>query len=181
KPKTKDSNRVNCITPQLKQDLFLRKQQIEKDKAYYGDRYQDENLVFCFEDGRPVEPKRCAKWFKVWQERTGLDLETIVFHGIRHSSATYFLGLSDYDVKTVQNITGHGTASQLTDGYAHMVKGHKQELAKKFAADFYGEKPEATIDPQEVSVLLELLQTDPEMRKKVADALSAQTAATLET
>lgn len=90
KPKTDDSNRVNIITPQLKEDLLLRKRQIAKNKAYQGNEYHDYHLVFCFDDGRPVEPKRRAKWFQVWQERTGLDLNTIVFHGIRHSAAATF-------------------------------------------------------------------------------------------
>jgi hypothetical protein len=156
--------------------LLQRKRQIEKDKAYRGNEYHDYNLVFCFEDGRPVEPKRCAKWFQVWQERTGLDLNTIVFHGIRHSAATYFLGMSEFDVKTVRDITGHGTTAQLTDGYAHKVREHKKELMERFASgsDFYGGTAPDKAADQSVDTLLTLLQNDPSMREKVLLALGAQ-------
>ena len=174
KPKTRDSNRVNYITPPLKEDLMLRKQQIEKDKAYYGDDYKDYNLVFCFEDGRPVEPKRCSKWFRIWQKKTGPDLNKIDFHAIRHSSATYFLGLSDFDVKTVQDITGHGTTSQLTDGYAHKVKENKKLLLKRFAFEFYNEK---TVDDEKnksIDGLIELMKNDPSLRETIQNALDAQ-------
>ena len=179
KPKTKDSDRVNCITPQLKRDLLLRKQQIEKDKAYHGDMYQDYNLVFSFNDGRPVEPKRCATWFKVWQTRTGLDLEKIVFHGIRHSSATYFLNISDFDVKTVQDITGHGTTAQLTDGYAHKIKEHKKKLLERFADEFYGDKSAEGTKMQGVDALLALMKSDSAVREMVANALDAQRCAVI--
>jgi len=176
KPKTEDSNRINCITPQLKDDLLLRKQQVEKDRAYHGENYQDNNLVFCFEDGRPVEPRLCAKWFKVWQKKTGLDFENIAFHGIRHSSATYLLNISEFDVKTVQDITGHGTTAQLTDGYAHKTKGHKKLLMDKFSRDFYGvdfEEDEELAKKQSAEALLELMKNDPTMREKVLKALGA--------
>lgn len=34
--------------------------------------------------------------------------------------------MSEFDVKAVQDITGHGTTAQLTGGYAHKVREHKK-------------------------------------------------------
>jgi len=174
KPKTEESARTIPFTDELKQDLLLRKKQIEKDKAYYGDSYQDYNLVFCFEDGRPVEPKRCAKWFKVWQERTGLDLNTIVFHGIRHSSATYYLKLSNGDVKTVQGYTGHKTAAQVTDIYSHIVENDKAQLQERFSEDFYGHGDAVKENNfSSLKALIKLAKSDPGMREELLNALNA--------
>ena len=44
----------------------------------------------------------------------------IVFHGLRHSSATYQLMISGGDVKAVQGTTGHATADMLVNTYAHI-------------------------------------------------------------
>ena len=62
------------------------------------------------------------------------EFEKIVFHGLRHSSATYQLLQSGGDFKTVQDSTGHATAGMLMDTYAHThsvpagVKGAPPQL-----------------------------------------------------
>ena len=45
-----------------------------------------------------------------------------MFHGLRHSSATYQLLQSDGDFKSVQGNTGHATAAVLMGTYAHLQK-----------------------------------------------------------
>ena len=71
----------------------------------------------------------------------------IVFHGLRHSSATYQLLQSGGDFKSVQGNTGHATATVLMDTYAHTQDKPRLELAEKIEADFYtqdvaGAKPQ---------------------------------------
>ena len=52
-----------------------------------------------------------------WQEWQDAHPEftRIVFHGLRHSSATYQLMISGGDVKAVQGTTGHTTADMLVN------------------------------------------------------------------
>lgn len=137
KTKTKKSIREIFLTQELARELMERKQQVEKDKAYFGDAYQNDNLVFCFSDGRPIEPKRCLTWFKKWQDRSGIDLTKVVFHSIRHTSSTFKLQVTGFDVKNVQAETGHATASQLTDRYAHSSEKERRRYAEKYADAFY--------------------------------------------
>ena len=104
----------------------------------------------------------------------------IVFHGLRHSSATYQLMISGGDIKAVQGTTGHASADMLVNTYAHIQQSSRVELGKKFESGFYA-KPN-TPSPQAVpaagestismTALLELLKdADPEMKAKLRLAL----------
>ena len=65
----------------------------------------------------------------------------IVFHGLRHSSATYQLMISGGDIKAVQGTTGHASADMLVNTYAHIQQSSRVELGKKFESGFYA-KPD---------------------------------------
>ena len=56
----------------------------------------------------------------------------IVFHGLRHSSATYQLMISGGDVKAVQGTTGHATADILVNPYTHIQQSSRVKLGGKF-------------------------------------------------
>ena len=58
-----------------------------------------------------------TKWYRMWRAEHP-EFEKIVFHGLRHSSATYQLLQSGGDFKSVQGNTGHATATVLMDTYA---------------------------------------------------------------
>jgi integrase len=45
--------------------------------------------------------ENCDKWYRTWRVEHP-EFTRIVFHGLRHSSATYQLMISGGDVKTVQ-------------------------------------------------------------------------------
>ncbi len=45
--------------------------------------------------------ENCDKWYRAWCTEHP-EFEKIVFHGLRHSGATYQLMISGGDVKTVQ-------------------------------------------------------------------------------
>ena len=62
-----------------------------------------------------------------------------MFHGLRHSSATYQLLQSGGDFKSVQGNTGHSTAATLMDTYAHTQDKPRLNLTEKIEANFYKE------------------------------------------
>lgn len=136
-PKTKGSNRTIRIPPRLKHDLLMRKQLIAKQKAYYGKEYQDHDLVFCLDDGRPIEPKLCQKWFTKFQKRSESEYPAITFHEIRHSVATFLVILSGGNPAAVQKVTGHQSPDILLRIYNHATKGMVNELAQRFEDVFY--------------------------------------------
>ena len=104
----------------------------------------------------------------------------IVFHGLRHSSATYQLMISGGDVKAVQGTTGHATADMLVNTYAHIQQSSRVELGRKFEEGFYAkqESPSPQVVPTEgeptisMTALLELLKNaDPEVKAQLRLAL----------
>ena len=171
-PKTANSNRFVYLTPALRRELMLRKATVAKQKAYAGEAYSDFNLVFALEDGYPVEPKLCEKWFKLWQKRTELNLPPLIFHELRHSSATYKLLESGGDIKLVQGDMGHASATVSLDTYAHTQDSRRRALTEKISKEFYG----GTSADDRQEQLMKLLQEDPEIKKKVLAALLAEDA-----
>ncbi len=80
----------------------------------------------------------CYKWYRTWRAEHP-EFEKIVFHGLRHSSATYQLIESGGNTKAVQGNTGHATTGILMDTYAHTQDKPRLELAEKLEADFYSQ------------------------------------------
>jgi integrase len=178
KPKTKSSIRRIFITEPLKKELIRRKEKVERDKLYYGERYSDYNLVFCFEDGRAIEAKRCSKWFKKWQKQLEFPLPELDFHEIRHSSVTYKLGISDSDIKSIQGDTGHATPTMVTNQYGHIQDKRRIALTKKFEDDFYKkkEKPKKETSQIAYNAIMEQIGNDPVLQEKILSAIIAHNA-----
>ena len=124
------------------------------------------------------------KKFIKWQDEHP-EFTRIVFHGLRHSSATYQLLQSDGDFKSVQGNTGHATAAVLMDTYAHTQDKPRLELTEKIEANFYSqnmspaapqpqqnEKPAATkISGKEILEAIRLMDADE--RRELTRALFA--------
>ena len=121
---------------------------------------------------------------KLWRAEHP-EFEQIVFHGLRHSSATYQLLQSEGDFKSVQGNTGHATAAVLMDTYAHTQDKPRLELTEKIEANFYSqdltsaasqprqnEKPAATkISGREILEAIRLMDADE--RRELTRALFA--------
>lgn len=138
-PKTKTSCRKVYLTQPLLEEIQERMLRIETAQGFYG--WKGDSLLFCLDEtGDPIEPNLCEKWFVKWQKKNLSDCSHISFHGIRHSSATYKLILSEGDYKAVQGDTGHKTADMLMNTYAHIQDINRQKLAKKLEQEFYVSK-----------------------------------------
>ena len=114
-----------------------------------------------------------------WQDAHP-EFPRIVFHGLRHSSATYQLMISGGDVKAVQDTTGHATADMLVNTYAHIQQSSRVELSKKFEEGFYAKQespspqavPAAGEPTISMTALLELLKNAvPEVKAQLRLAL----------
>ena len=177
--KTASSCRTIFMTSALKEELKKWLSQLASDEMNDPTRYHDSGMLFRLPNGLAVEPVLIRKKFLKWQDAHP-EFPRIVFHGLRHSSATYQLMISGGDIKAVQGTTGHASADMLVNTYAHIQQSSRVELGKKFESGFYA-KPD-TPSPQAVSAageptismtaLLELLKdADPEMKAKLRLAL----------
>ena len=144
--KTKKSNRVLYMTKPLKEELLAWLDKMKQDEQSAPEKYSNCGQLFRLPDGLPIAPDVLTKWYRMWRAEHP-EFEKIVFHGLRHSSATYQLLQSGGDFKSVQGNTGHATATVLMDTYAHTQDKPRLELTEKIEADFYtqdvaGAKPQ---------------------------------------
>ena len=71
------------------------------------------------------------------------DLTPIVFHSLRHFSASLKLQIGGGNIKVVQGDTGHAQARMVTDLYAHNHNEDRRHLAQKVEEDFFQKRQEA--------------------------------------
>jgi integrase len=170
-PKTEESTREVYLTEPLIEELKTRQAYLESCKQFWGKDFGDHDLVFSQDDGSPIEPKLCEKWFSKWQSRTSLDVSGLVFHEIRHSSTTYKLTVSDGDIKSVQGDTGHASSKMVLDGYAHTMNSNRLEMVRRVENDFYGTSENESKLPNDIDGLIANIKSDPEMMQKFIAAL----------
>ena len=172
------------MTSALKEELKKWLNQLAADEMKDPARYHDSGMLFRLPNSLAVEPVLIRKKFLKWQDAHP-EFPRIVFHGLRHSSATYQLLQSDGDFKSVQGNTGHATAAVLMDTYAHTQDKPRLELTEKIEANFYSqdltpvapqprqnEKPAATkISGKEILEAIRLMDADE--RRELTRALFA--------
>ena len=136
KTKTASSNRTIFMTAVLKEELKHWLKRLEMDEAVEPERYRNSGMLLRLPNGLAVEPILIRKKFIKWQDEHP-EFTRIVFHGLRHSSATYQLMISGGDVKAVQGTTGHASANLLVNTYAHIQQDSRKKLGKRFEEGFY--------------------------------------------
>ncbi|MFR9065851.1 MAG: hypothetical protein ACLVJH_01960 [Faecalibacterium prausnitzii] len=83
--------------------------------------------------GAGAHPQKFLKWQDAHPE-----FPRIVFHGLRHSSATYqLMMLRRRHQGGAGDCTGHASADMLVNTYAHIQQSSRVELGKKFESGFY--------------------------------------------
>ena len=179
------------MTKPLKEELQVWLEKFKQDEQNASEKYSTCGQLFRLPDGLPIAPELLTKWYRLWRAEHP-EFEQIVFHGLRHSSATYQLLQSDGDFKSVQGNTGHATAFVLMDTYAHTQDKPRLELTEKIEANFYSqdltpaapqprqnEKPAATkISGKEILEANRLMDAD-ERRKCAAAFLHRKRAPNL--
>ncbi len=171
-PKTKSSIRKIWLPNTLALLLQDWKKQQNIYKEYYGDEYQDNNLVICFENGTPCRESTISKSFNMLIKETGLP--KVVFHSIRHSSTTYKLKLNNGDIKATQGDTGHSQTDMITDVYSHILDEDRKLNAQKFDSTFYGTEINNASSHKKVDIdmLVNSLKKNPELLEKIAELLN---------
>ena len=186
KPKTKKSSRTLYLTRPLKEELLAWLEKLRQDELAMDGRYRNCGQLFRLPNGMPVAPEALSKWYRAWRAEHP-EFEKIVFHGLRHSSATYQLIESGGNIKAVQGNTGHATTGILMDTYAHTQDKPRLELAEKLEADFYsqdigspksGSVPVKENLPDGIQITPEgmlkvVRQTNPEQRREFTRLLFA--------
>ncbi|WP_051577834.1 site-specific integrase [Sporolactobacillus terrae] len=116
-PKTSYSKRTILFDETIEKYL---KDQISKQgalKLLYGKKYNDNDLLFCYDDGRPMRPTNINKFFNRIIKAAGVP--KIRIHDMRHTHATQLLELG-VNPKIVSERLGHASVKITLDLYSHV-------------------------------------------------------------
>lgn len=116
-PKTEKSNRTIPISTGIMKEIKRFKIIQNEEKLKAGSSYEDNNLVFCTELGKPVEPRNLNR--KFYRLIKKADIKNFNLHGLRHTYATMLLE-QDIHPKVVQEALGHTKISTTLDIYSHV-------------------------------------------------------------
>lgn len=128
-PKSARSRRTVALDPETVSILREHRETQLLERALAGDAYEDHDLVFCNELGRPIRPEHLSRLFQ--RHRTQAGLEVGVLHTLRHTAATLAL-TSGVPVHIVAARIGDNPATLLTT-YAHLLPQSDELAAERVA------------------------------------------------
>lgn len=181
-PKTEGSVRVVESPKNVLDALTVLKEMQDRLKEELGaDGYMDYDLVICQANGRPIMTEHLNKRFKdILTEMNDpeIDSEEIVFHSLRHTSASTKLTLSNGDYNSVKHAGGWANLEMLTRRYgSHSFESDRTRLNQKMD-DFLSGKPEKKAKkeaaPDDTKKALEMLaQTDPALLMEIVKSIQS--------
>jgi integrase len=143
--KTVNSQRLLALDPLTLDGLREQRERQEEERACFGRDYIVSDLVFTWEDGRPVHPDVMRQRFN--RLVTALGLPRIRLHDMRHSYATAALA-AGVSPKIVSERLGHASVAFTLSQYTHMIPGLDRDAANAVAAVLLGPIPEAPTHEQ---------------------------------
>jgi integrase len=118
----------------------------EIERAFYGNNYEDYDLVFCQPNGRPLDGHSLIRWhFKRWLKKAGLP-ETIRFHDLRHTFVSRALQ-AGANPRAVSEIVGHYDPGFTLKRYAHALPQDTREAVRRL--ELLLRRPTASEAPEE--------------------------------
>jgi integrase len=136
RPKTRRGERKVALDNQTIELLKQHRVRQRSERRLVGAAYENNDLVFAREDGRPVHPDYFSQTFDRTVKRLGLP--KIRLHDLRHTHAT--LGLAaGVPVKVISDRLGHATSSFTQDVYMHAIPAVEEEAAAQIAHLVFGD------------------------------------------
>ncbi len=127
-PKTEAGKRtipLNDVAEKVLTDVYM---QQEESKHKAGDAYEDDDLVFCTQFGRPLDPNNMRRTFYSICDKIGI--KGLHPHCLRHTFTTRGAE-NDVDVRVMQRLLGHSNIQETANTYTHVLDTLKQEDVKK--------------------------------------------------
>jgi integrase len=124
--KSRSGRRSIVLTDDAIRELKAHRKRQLQERLLMGEAYQDHGLVFCKEDGTPLDPREFTKRFQRHLEKAGLP--KVRLHDLRHTHASLLLARGVHP-KIVQERLGHSSITMTLDLYSHLVPGLQEAAA----------------------------------------------------
>lgn len=128
--KTKGSHRTIRLDPDTVAALKRHRGAQEVERSLAGDAYEDHDLVFADELGRPIYPQRITEAFGALRKEAGTRRGRL--HDLRHSQATHLL-TAGVPVHIVSARLGHSSPMVTMSVYAHVLPRSDEQAAEVMA------------------------------------------------
>lgn len=110
--------------------LALHRLAQDGEREQWADAYEDHDLIFCQENGRPYDPTRITAEFRQAVEESGLP--RIRLHDLRHGAASLHLAAGT-SIEIVSKLLGHSTTAITADTYSHLLEGTRRAAVEAAA------------------------------------------------
>jgi integrase len=130
-PKTAGSSAGVGLSPRVVAALRRQKARQEIERAQWGDAYEDDQLVFCRENGTPLRPEYVLARFHELSDEAGLP--RVRLHDLRHLAATLMLA-SGVPLAVASKMLRHSQVGITADLYGHLTREASQAAADGLAA-----------------------------------------------
>ena len=129
-PKTESSNRSIPLLPELV-NLLRQIQQKQKELIEFaGSAYENNNLIFTTQLGKPLDPRNMQRTFKTIADKANITGATI--HSCRHTFATRGLE-NGIELRVMQELLGHASIKMTADLYTHVLPDKKRDSIMKLS------------------------------------------------
>jgi integrase len=135
-PKTSGSRRRVALTAIATDALRRHKAAQNEERLRLGGSWEDCDLVFANEVGRPIEAGNLLRR-SYWPLLEKAELPRIRFHDLRHTAATLALA-QNQNPKKVSEMLGHSKVGITLDLYSHVTPTMQDELADALNAVLSG-------------------------------------------
>ena len=122
-PKTPTSERIIPLNETAIKVLADVWEQQEKNKEKASTAYEDNDLVFCTQLGRPLDPTNMRR--TCYSICAKIGVSNIHPHCLRHTFTTRGAE-NNVDVRVMQKFLGHATIKETADTYTHVLNDLKQ-------------------------------------------------------
>lgn len=136
-PKTKKSIRKITVSDNVMNVLREHLKRQNDERLEWKEAYQDHDLVFCRENGDPINPSTFTRYFlSTVMPRAGItratlgDNEKYDLHSLRHTTATLLLRRGT-SLKQIQELLGHSTITTTANIYTEVASELEEAAAQK--------------------------------------------------
>jgi len=178
-PKTEATERFGKLNNLMIAKLeHLKKMQKEMVDTIFGDDYQDNQLIICQPNGRPILPEQLNRKFKAiivemrenGHEFTSIPenlLDEVVFHSVRAASATKKMQVSNGNIKAVMQAGGWAEPDMVIR-YSKAYDEDQVDMVNQMENDYL--KTGDAKPPTDTEELLRIIQDNPDLVTKLLTA-----------
>lgn len=137
-PKTEKSKASVPIPPSVVKELKAHQIRQEQEKKWFSQgNYQDNDLVLCQANGKPLDPRAFTKKYE--RLLVAARVPKVSFHALRNTCGTLLLDAGE-ELRTVQEILRHTRISTTADIYVEVTDRLKERASDKIDAVLIGSR-----------------------------------------